>query len=216
MNLLFKKKDTTMKTIFLLLLILIALNIQLTNAQPTSKYHAKLVALDNVYEGDVDLNLYGQNPSLVKMEWTEISPDSTKKTIHRVQYDMEAVLSFIIDKDTFYVKNLVDDEEKVRPYYLVRKVYGNDIVALYQYTSKEGVKRIYIGLPRRDPYYVQHPFFTDGTNMYTAFVYFKDCDALYQKMKAEQDGYWFKKGATDEQCVSIWKRIIDEYMNCKK
>lgn len=205
-----------MKAIFLLFLLMLSFSTRRIYAQQTSKYHAKLIALDNIYEGEVDLDLYGQNPSLVKMEWAEISPDSTKKTIHRVQYDIEAVLSFVIDKDTFYVKNLVDDEEKTRPYHLVRKVYGNDVVALYQHTSKEGVQRTYIGLPRRDPYYVQHPFFTDGTNMYTAFVYFKECDALYQKMKAEQDGYWFKKGATDDQCVSVWNRIIDEYVSCKK
>jgi hypothetical protein len=133
-----------------------------------------------------------------------------------VQYDIEAVLSFVIDKDTFYVKNLVEDENKVRPYHLVRKVHGNDVVALYQFTSKDGYKRTYIGLPRRDPYFVQHPYFTDGTNMYTAFVYFKECEALYQKIKAEQDGYWFKKGDSADQCVSVWKRIIDEYTSCKK
>lgn len=205
-----------MKSFFLLLLAMLILSIKPTYAQQTSKYHVKLIALDNTYEGDVDLNLYGQNPSLVKMEWAEISPDSTKKTIHRVQYDIEAVLSFVIDKDTFYVKNLVDDEEKVRLYHLVKKVYGNDVVALYQYTSKEGTKRTYIGLPRRDLYYVQHPYFTDGTNMYTAFVYFKECEALYQKMKAEQAGYWFKKGESADQCETVWKRIINEYMNCKK
>lgn len=205
-----------MKANFLLILLPLFFSARLIYAQQTSTYHAKLIALDQVYEGDVDLNLYGQNPPLVKMEWSVISPDSTKKTIHRVQYDIEAVLSFVINKDTFYVKNLVDDEEKVRPYHLVKKVYGNDVVALYQYTSKEGDKRTYIGLPRRDPYYVQHPFFTDGTNMYTAFVYFKECDALYQKMKAEQDGYWFKKEATADQCVTVWKRIIDEYVNCRK
>lgn len=207
-----------MKVNFLLLGAVLFLAVKLTCAQQANlqTYHAKLIALDKTYEGDIDLNLYGENPSLIKMEWSEISPDSTKKTIHRVQYDIEAVLSFVINEDTFYVKNLVDDEEKIRPYHLVKKIYGNDEnVALYQFISKDGTRRNYIGLPRRDPYYVLHPYFTEGNNMYTAFVYFKDCEKLYQKMKTEQEGYWFKKGASADQCTTIWKKIIDEYNNCK-
>jgi hypothetical protein len=207
-----------MKIHFQLALVTLFLAAHLTQAQPSdlTRYQAKLIALDKVYEGDVDLNLYGENPPLINMQWADISPDSTKKTVHRVQYDIEAVVSFVINQDTFYVKNLVDDEEKVRSYHLVRKVYGTDLVALYQYTSKDGQQRTYIGLPRRDPYYVQHPYFTSETNMYTAVVYFKDCEDLYQKIKSAQDGYWFKKGSSADQCISIWKTIIDEYTNCKK
>jgi hypothetical protein len=185
------------------------------NVPELQKYHAKLVTFDTIYEGDVSVNLFGENPETIKLEWRKVSEDNLRESIHRVQFEVSAISKLVINQDTFCFKNLEDDYKSTRPNYLVKKIYGNDVLGLYQFTPKEGEQEFFVGLIQRDPYYIKHPIFTSERNKLAITIpYFAGCRDLFEKMKSEKDGYWVKKGYKPEECMVIWKKIIDDYQMC--
>lgn len=205
-----------MKTnVFGFILTILLLASQENHAQTAEKYKGRLVAFDGTYDGDITVNMLSENTRRIKVEWEKILPDSSKKIQYRAEYDPGAIQNIIIKNDTFFIKDLEDSEDKIRAGCLVKKIYGSEMMGIYQYNSKEGA-RYYIGLPRRDLIYIMHPRFSDEANLYTAFVFFKECDELYKKIKSAQEGYWFKRHSTPDQRMLIWKKIFSEFSACKK
>jgi hypothetical protein len=183
------------------------------------KFHGMLVTLDSVYEGDIQVNLFGSNPDTIRVEWQkEVETDtSTKKITYWVSNHVNNISMVLIESDTFYFKNLADrtGTDQVRPNCLVKRVYGTETLGLYQFTSAAGSPNMYVGMFRRDPLDVQETDFTgDNEKMLPYLLYFNRCPRLYKKLKAGTEGYTFTKGESEAQSVATWQKIIDEYFRC--
>ncbi|MEI6949395.1 hypothetical protein V9K67_19570 [Paraflavisolibacter sp. H34] len=181
------------------------------------KFHGRVVTLDSTYEGEILVNMFGANPDTIRVEWekTTETDTSTRKTTYSITNHVNSITMVLIESDTFYFKNLADRPEQVRPNCLVKKVYGTEILGLYQFTSSDGRPNLYVGMFRRDPLNIEETDFTsDKESMVPYLLYFNRCPRLYKKLKAGTEGYAFTKGASTDATVTTWKKVIDEYFLC--
>jgi len=176
-------------------------------------------------EGTItQLDLTGENKGLIYIETstTEISKKKRSRTSSTITqkngYNPAIISRVIIDGKTYRFKDLrfgYDDKERYENC-LVQQIFGNDSLAIYEWTNAKGALGYYISTPRFTEYGedINHPKYEgDGFSSFTALK-FSRCETLAKKIYERDPGYFYNGNAATEEKLAVWKRIMEEYMKC--
>ena len=177
-------------------------------------------------EGTItQLDLTGENKGLIYIETstTEISKKKRSRTSSTITekngYNPAIISRVIIAGKNYLFKDLrygYDDKERYENC-LVQQYFGNDSLAIYEWKNARGETGYYVSSPRFTEYAedINHPKYEgDGFGSFTT-IKFSRCKELAQKLYNREPGYFYdsKLNSTEEK-LAVWKRIMQEYMDC--
>ncbi|OSZ80058.1 hypothetical protein CAP36_01990 [Chitinophagaceae bacterium IBVUCB2] len=196
---------------------------QKNNAQT---YSGKMVVFfKDTLEGKITVDITGENKGLVYIETAAVTKTKKKgeKTTASVTekngYNPAIINALFIEGKTYKFKDLRIDykEENNLENCCVERIAGNDSIAIYQWTNKDGRLSYYTTTPRFNEYAenIEHPKFDDGGFKSFMGIKLSRCKSLGDKIYTMADGYFYEnKTASLEEKLQVWKNIIRDYIAC--
>ncbi|MBK6826133.1 MAG: hypothetical protein IPG86_04355 [Chitinophagaceae bacterium] len=208
------------------LLLFFAALLSFVSAQSQGIKGTVVLKLGNKLEGTItQLDLTGENNGLVYIETitTEITKKKRSRTSSTITekngYNPAIISRVIIEGKTYLFKDLrygYDDKE-IFQNCLVQHYFGNDSLAIYEWKNAKGETGYYVSTPRFTEYAedINHPKYEgDGFGSFTA-IKFSRCSVLAKKIYDREPGYFYdRKLNSNEEKLAVWKRIMQEYINC--
>lgn len=192
----------------------------------TQTYNGKMVIFfRDTLEGKITVDLTGENKDLIYIE-TETKTTTKKKgaketatVTEKNGYNPAIITSLIIDGKTYRFKDLKNDykQENNLEKCCVERIAGNDSLALYQWTDKNGILSYYSISPRFNEYgeNIAHPKYNDIGFRSFIGIKFSRCKTLGDKIYNMETGYHYdNKTASLEEKLLVWKNIIRDYIAC--
>jgi hypothetical protein len=178
------------------------------------KHFGKVVSIMGNYEGDIYINLAGENEEMIEIELGTIKEKSkgSKKTVTSgVNLNAKAIRSLIIDGVEYAIRDIEYELSKLYKNCCVIKDSANANTSLYVWKNKKG-ESIYTALfyGYRELRYLK---LASSTNI---LLTLKGCDELKTKFRNKEIGYTITEEMTDEERVAIWKKWLTESKDCAK
>ena len=130
------------------------------------------------------------------------------------QYQLTA-----IDTSKYFLETVVFEEnEKQIPleYCCLKKVYGKDSFAIYQFGLSWNDDNGIIALPKTSLYNkfiaINNIYFTQTSAW--KFIQFKSCKILKNKINENKEGWIFDDKTPQATKIEIWKKYIDTWESC--
>ena len=143
-----------------IILCLIFFPIYLQGDAQVKKYRAKISAMLDDYDGNIHINLFGENKGLVRIDVKRILKEDSSFGVSKTfgvpdkknsTFNLDAgfVYKVIINKDTFYRKDLLETYEKTdgsnrKKNCFVKRIYGKEDIHLYEWTNANKEIQYYI------------------------------------------------------------------------
>lgn len=189
-------------------------------------YSGKMVIFfKDTLEGKITVDLTGENKGLVYIETATATKTKKKgeKTTTSVTekngYNPAIINALYIDGKTYKFKDLRLDykDENNLENCCVERIAGNDSIAIYQWTNKDGRISYYTTTPRFTEYAenIEHPKYDDGGFKSFMAIKLSRCKSLGEKIYKMADGYFYEnKTASLEEKLQVWKNIVRDYIAC--
>jgi|GEM_PF-4871084 len=186
----------------------------------------KYKALSNVagtdINGNVYVNLTGENKGMIKFEAEGTISDSNRllKMLGiagtkdpKFSINAGLVSSIIIEKDTFYRFDIENGEATMKNIF-VKRLAGKGRPGLYSWTNKKNEMQYYVHLREDAPLNNLNNWISN----YNIMSAFKACKAMKERLLdqfAEKKSP-FENITTTEGKAGVWKILIEEYDECIK
>lgn len=125
------------------------------------------------------------------------------------------------DTTKYFLANIFTEENgnsKLLYNCCLKKVYGKDSFAIYQFGLEWNTDLAVVALPKvviYGKYYLVNNSYFTRQNVWKTTM-FRACSIIKENMKAEKEGWTFNETSTQEQKIEVWKKYIDAWEQCKQ
>lgn len=204
-----------MKLKIYLLLICCIYVITFSFAQKT--YSGTLVTkLGQELQGEITVNLQGENADLIKVSTIEKSKNKgTKETITAAaSFNTAIIKHIIIDSITYYFRNINTGYNKSMKNVCVRLVYGTVECGIFQSGDGTGQHSLAVKFPKSSFHELNSAEYYDESS-FTVAIQFGECKNLYRKIINKDEAVSWTEKSSREQRIQAYKNIITEYNSCQ-
>lgn len=176
------------------------------------KHFGKVTSILGNYEGNILIHLQGENEEQIEIELKAVkekSKGSKYTQTSSIVLNVAAIRSIEIDGKIYVLRNIEFEMNKLYKNCCIQKELEDKEVVLYSWQQNK----------KTTLHVLQFKGYSSARTLQMASVVniisaFKSCNTLYEKIRAKQDGYVIDANATEEERYLIWKKWIEESLNC--
>ena len=199
---------------FIVVLLFMMISFSAFSKDKSEKHFGKVVSVMGNYEGDIYINLTGENDDMIKIELgtTTENTKASKKTVSSgVNLNAKAIRSLTIDGVEYAIKDIEYEMSKLYKNCCVIKDSANANTSLYVWRNKKGeifYTALFYGYSA-----LRYLKLASTTNIFSTL---KGCDELKTKFRNKEIGYSITEATTEAERVSIWQKLIVKSKDCAK
>lgn len=198
----------------LIVVVLLSLSMVGFSKDKKEKHFGKVVSIMGNYEGDIYINLSGENEEMIEIDLgtTKEKSKGSKKTVTSgINLNAKAIRSLTIDGVEYAIKDIEYEFSKQYKNCCVIKDSANANTSLYVWKNKKG-ESFYTALF----YGYRELRFLKLASSTNILLTLKGCDELKAKFRNREIGYTITEATTEAERVSIWQKLITESKDCAK
>jgi hypothetical protein len=197
---------------YLIVLLLILCSFSSFSKVKKEKHAGKVVSIMGNYEGQIKINLTGENEDQIEIELgtvTEKSKGSKYTQKNSITLNVAAIRSIEIEGKMYVIRNIEFEMNKFYNNCCVQQETSTKMVTLYNWQQNK--KTTIHALQFNGSSAAKTLQMPSLINMISTF---RNCKTLYEKIRAKENGYVIDANATEEERYIIWKKLIEESNNC--
>ena len=168
-------------------------------------------------EGDIKINLSGENEELIEIVNTEKTKSKgvkqTKTT--SAKYNVAIISNIVIGKQTYYFRDIrIGYDDKFLHNVCVKLIYGTIDCGIFQVGESKEQNNIAIKFPKISFSELASIDFDYYNSSQSVLIKIINCKILLEKMMAKDETVTWTENATREQRFQRFKNIVDEYNKC--
>lgn len=196
----------------------------------TKKYKGIITAMFVDYVGYAYVNLAGENTGMIKIEGKRINDSSSLSALLSIPdkeyatFKVNAILvsKLIIEKDTFYRYDVVDDgsvtdSKDYKKNCFVKLICGKNDILLYEGRDAHDKTQYYVKLPNDEE--VLRNIISPSLDKWNIdfSMAFERCKKMDERITDDFNDagkYPFNNMNKDAEKLAAWKKLIEEYDTC--
>ncbi len=198
----------------LIVVVLLSLSMVGFSKDKKEKHFGKVVSIMGNYEGDIYINLTGENEEMIEIDLGMVKEKSKgkKSTVSsEVSLNAKAIRSLMIDGVEYVIKDIEYEYNKLYKNCCLVKNIHNAATSLFIWKNKQGVEQFTILFKGYREVKMLH--LASTTNILFSL---NGCDELKTKIRNKEQGYVITEATTEAERVSVWQKFITESADCVK
>jgi len=168
-------------------------------------------------EGDIKINLSGENDELIEIMNTEKTKSKGVMQIKTssTKYNVAIISNVVVDKQTYYFRDIrIGYDDKFLHNVCVKLIYGTIDCGIFQVGDGKEQNNIAIKFPKTSFSELASIDFDYYNSSQSVLIRIIDCKILLERMMAKDETVSWTENATKEQRFQRFKNIVDEYNKC--